>query len=319
MRASKWVGTMFRTLIALGVMLVIAGGATAVAIAAEGPSEVLAQNGFGEHENSYAWSMGWFHGKLYVGTGRDVLCVEDETTQFFVPIEQKYTIDPELNVRCPANPYDLNLRAEIWQYTPHAHKWAIVYHAPTEQNPFDPKVKVATDIAYRSMVDYKAPGAKEAIYAAGVTADEYLPSLLTSHPPRIMRSYDGVHWQALHLPRVVVHYPGGDQRPMGFRQLLVWRHHLYVTATPDLTGNGSLFEITRPLSNDPGLVQVSPPDLNVFEVATLGGRSVPRVRQRAVRLLGVGGQRRGPPVRPDRHGRSGSRRRHHLGGLDARV
>ena len=48
----------------------------------------LSQNGFGEHENSYAWSMNWFDGKLYVGTGRDVLCVENETNQYFVPLRK---------------------------------------------------------------------------------------------------------------------------------------------------------------------------------------------------------------------------------------
>ena len=118
---------------------------------------------------------------------------------------------------------------------------------------------------------FTPPGGKQALYAAGVSADEYLPSLLKSHPPRIMRSYDGVHWQALHLPRVVVHYPGGSVRPMGFRSFVVWKHHLFVTATPDLTGDGALFEITRPTSNHPGLVQVSPPNLDIFEVTTFHG------------------------------------------------
>ncbi len=95
------------------------------------------------------------------------------------------------------------------------------------------------------MLTYKQ-GSKEALFAAGVSADEYLPSLLKTHPPRILRSFDGVHWQPLNLPDVVVHDPEGATRPMGFRALVVWRGHLYVTATPDLTGNGSLFEITQP-------------------------------------------------------------------------
>jgi hypothetical protein len=264
--------TITRTLAALAGMLAIAASATAGTITVQGGSQVIAQNGFGERENSYAWSMGWFDGKLYVGTGRDVLCVEDETTQFYVPLEQKYTTNPSLNVHCPVNPFEMNLRAEIWQYTPGERKWRMVYHAPTERNPAEPKLPVASDIAYRSMVDYQPSGGRQAIYAAGVSADEFIPQLLKTHPPRIMRSYDGVHWEALNLPDVVVHYPFGDKRPMGFRQLLVWKHHLYVTATPDLTGDGSLFEITSPWSKHPGLVQISPPNLDVFEVATLDGK-----------------------------------------------
>ena len=231
----------------------------------------LSQNGFGERENSYAWSMDWFDGKLYVGTGRDVLCVENETNQYFVPLEKRYTTNPAVGVRCPEDPYDMNLRAQIWQYAPKTSKWQLVYRAPTERNPVQKAKQVASDIAYRGMQVFAPPGGRPALYAAGVSADEYLPSLLTSHPPRIMRSFDGVHWTALHLPRVVVHYPGGSVRPMGFRSFVVWKNHLFVTATPDLTGDGSLFEITRPWSDHPGLVQVSPPNLDIFEVATFHG------------------------------------------------
>jgi hypothetical protein len=259
-----------RALLVLAIAVVLAGAATTTSLAGESGQTVIAQNGFGEHENSYAWSMGWFKGKLYVGTGRDVLCVENETTQFFVPLEHKYTLTPELNVHCPVNPYDMNLRAEIWQYTPQAKKWQLVERSPTETNPSAPTLQVARDMAYRGMAVYKAEG-REALFAAGVSPDEFLPPLLTSHPPRILRSYDGKHWQALNLPSVMVHYPEGNTRAMGFRAILEWKEHLYVTATPDLTGNGSLFEITNPFSDHPGLVQVTPPSLNVFEAVTFDG------------------------------------------------
>jgi hypothetical protein len=269
-RLSRPARITLRALLALVLALALVGAATATGLTGETGQRVIAQSGFGEHENSYAWSMRWFKGKLYVGTGRDVLCVENQTTQFFVPLEHKYSLDPELNVHCPANPYDMNLRAEIWQYTPSSQTWRLVERSRTEANPNDPDRPVASDIAYRGMFNYKDDG-KEALFAAGVSADEYLPPLLKSHPPRILRSFDGVHWQALNLPRVVVHYPEGNTRPMGFRALVVWKHHLFVTATPDLTGNGSLFEITNPMSQHPGLVQVTPADLNVFEAVSFHG------------------------------------------------
>ena len=260
-----------RVLVVLIALLAFAGATASTSSADEYGHAVIAQNGFGERDNSYAWSMGWFKGKLYVGTGRDVLCVENETTQFFVPLEQKYTIDPSLEVRCPANPYDLKLRAEIWQYTPQTGLWKRVYRSPTVRNPAEPNLRVATDIAYRSMVTFKERDGRKALYAAGVSPDEYLPSLLSTHPPRILRSYDGVHWEALKLPAVTVHYPGGKVRPMGFRAMVVWKHHLFVTATPDLTGDGSLFEVTRPWSQHPGLIQVSPANLDIFEVVAFHG------------------------------------------------
>jgi hypothetical protein len=269
-RLSRKARTSFRALLALTAALALAGAATTASVAGETGQTVIAQNGFGEHENSYAWSMGWFKGKLYVGTGRDVLCVENETTQFFVPLEHKYTLDPELNVHCPANPFDMDLRAEIWQYTPQAKKWKRVEQSPTETNPSAPTLQVARDMAYRGMTVYKHDG-KEALFAAGVSPDEYIPPLLTSHPPRILRSFDGVHWQSLNLPSQFVNYPEGRTRAMGFRAILEWKEHLYVTATPDLTGNGSLFEVTNPFSDHARLVQVTPPNLNVFEAVEFDG------------------------------------------------
>lgn len=261
----------FALLLGLSSMVLLTVGTTAADESGDAGIFAIAQNGFGESANNYAWSMDWFDGKLYVGTGRDVLCVEDETNQYFVPLEKRYSTDPATGVHCPADPYEMDLRAEIWQYTPSARKWKLVYRSPTERNPAQRSLRVASDIAYRDMQVYEEPDGRKALYAAGVSADEYLPSLLRSHPPRILRSYDGVHWTALNLPRVVVHYPEGSVRPMGFRSLVVWKGHLFVTATPDLTGDGSLFEITRPWSNDPGLVQVSPPNLDIFEATTFDG------------------------------------------------
>lgn len=271
MRRRGWLKRALCALLAATALLALTGS-TSTALNASSPAlEVIAQNGFGDNNNSYAWSMDWFDGKLYVGTGRDVLCVEDITVQHFLPLISSYVTNPSPSVRCPANPYDLNLRAEIWQYTPKTRTWKRVYRSPTEQNPLAPTEQVASDIAYRGMVDYTDPWGRQALYAAGVSADEYLPPLLDSNPPRILRSYDGVHWEALNLPHIVVHYPGGNDPPMGFRTLVVFHNHLFVTATPDLTGDGSLFEIKQPWSNHPSLVQVSPPNIDVFEVATFDG------------------------------------------------
>jgi len=253
--------------------LALGGGPTAALPLGRPGVFTIAQNGFGERENSYAWSMGWFKGRLYVGTGRDVLCVEDQTTQFYDKFLNFYVRNPQANVHCPVDPYHMNLRAEIWRYTPGSRTWRMVYRSPARgRNPAEPSKHLARDIGYRSIVDYTGPHGRQALYAAGLSADEYLPRLLKSRPPRILRSYDGVHWQPLRLPSVFVNFPYGRLRPMGFRSLVEWRHRLFVTATPDLTGDGALFEITHPTSKHPGLVQVSPPNLDIFEVATFDGR-----------------------------------------------
>ena len=114
---------------AVGVLATLSGGAvlavsqvaSSAPLATGSPGvSILAQNGFGDSNNSFAWSMGWFKGKLYVGTGRDEICVEDETTNFYYAHEGYYETNAEPNVHCAQNPYNMSLQAEIWQYTPPA-------------------------------------------------------------------------------------------------------------------------------------------------------------------------------------------------------
>jgi hypothetical protein len=259
-------------LLTVAASLLLSGGANGAIQAGAPGVSILAQNGFGERANTYAWSMDWFNGKLYVGTGRNELCVEEQTVQHYFPLLNAYTTNPSTNVRCPANPYNMKLRAQIWQYTPPTQEWKLVYKAPEkERNPLQPNKRVASDIAYRGMTEFRDPEGQTALFAAGVTADEYLPPLLKTHPPRILRTFDGEHWKALNLPSVFVHRVGVKVRPMGFRSLLVYKGHLFVTATPDLTGDGSLFEVLHPWSTHPGLRQVSPPNVDIFEVAKFDG------------------------------------------------
>ncbi len=235
---------------------------------------VLAQWGFGEPQNSYAWGMAWFEGKLYVGTGRDVVCVEKATTDFYYPFSDEYNTNPEPSVHCPKNPYDLDLRAEIWQYTPQTGKWLMVYRAPDSiRNPRDPSKRISPDIAYRGMTVVTGPEGRQALFVSGVSADEYIPELYQSHPPRILRTYDGTHFQNIVGSSFVVHRSGefSDTRPMGFRGLVEWRHQLYVLASTSLTGDGAVFRINNPWSNHATFTQISPPWMVVFELQTFHG------------------------------------------------
>jgi hypothetical protein len=281
------------TALAVAVTLSVSGAARSDSIQTGTPGvSIIAQNGFGDVNNSFAWSMAWFDGKLYVGTGRDEQCVENETVQFYFPSSVgSYNTNPDPNEHCPANPYDLPLQAQIWQYTPptattvttksptgmteitttpSGGSWKQVYESPLEPNPMARGKMVARDLAYRGMVTWTHDG-RTALFAAAVTPDEYLPPLLRSHPPVILRTYDGVHWTVLQLPSVVVEYPAGNDRPMGLRSMLVWDNHLFVTATPDITGDGALFEVTNPWSNHPGLRQVSGPQFDIFEIDKFAG------------------------------------------------
>src|SRR5262249_23579495 len=96
-------------------------------------TQKIATGGVGGYQNSYSWSMAWFKGKLYVGTARSQHCVEAETLNFYYPNQGYYRgyLDGLPEANCPVDPYDMDLRAEIWQYTPETGVWKRVYQSPT--------------------------------------------------------------------------------------------------------------------------------------------------------------------------------------------
>jgi hypothetical protein len=278
-----------RVVCLLGVAAAVAGGLAPAASAqsdasgtqlppealASAPPEVrlIAQNGFRDPSNVYAWSMARFRGRIYIGTGRLVACVENVTIDFFLRLSNRYVTNPLPGATCPPDPYDMDLRAEIWEYTPRTEKWRRVYRSRADvPNPRAPGKRVARDIAIRGMTVFSDARGRARLYAAGVTADEYLPELKRRHPPRILSSRDGRHWRATPARDVVVRVPYGVFRPMGFRSLSVWRGRMYVTATPGLTGDGAIFEVERPWSpRHARFRQITPSRVAVFEVERFNG------------------------------------------------
>jgi hypothetical protein len=239
------------------------------------PPEVrlIAWNGFGDPRNTVAWSMARFRGRVYVGTGRLVACVENHTIDFFLRISERYVKNPLPGATCPPDPYDMDLRAEIWEYTPRTGRWRRVYKSRADvPNPRAPGKFVARDIAFRGMTVFRDARGRKRLYVAGVTADEYLPELKRKYPPRILSSHDGRHWRATPARDVVVRVPYGVFRPIGFRSLQVWRGRLYITATPGLTGDGGIFEVKRPWSpRGARFRQITPSGMAVFEFDRFNG------------------------------------------------
>lgn len=242
---------------------------------ATAPLEVrlIAENGFGDPRNTVAWSMARFRGRIYVGTGRLVACVENQTVDFFLRLSDRYTTSPFPGATCPPDPYDMDLRAEIWEYTLRTGKWRRAYRA--RANVPNPRARgkfVAPDIAFRGMVVFRDARGRKRLYAGGVTADEYLPELKRKHPPRILSTGDGRHWRATPARDVVVRVPYGVFRPMGFRSLRVWRGRMYISATPGLTGDGAIFEVERPWSpRRARFRQITPSSMAVFEFDNFNG------------------------------------------------
>jgi hypothetical protein len=240
---------------------------------AAGDAEILAQRGFGDRQNGYAWAMAWFKGKLYVGTGRNVYCVESFTTEYYFPVADAYRSRPLPNVRCAKNPWSLDLRAEIWQYTPWTGRWRRVYRSPRDiPNPRARGRFLARDIAFRGMGVARDSRGRPALFVSGVTSDEYVPELARKHPPRLLRTRDGIHFHNVGAPGIIRRSGAfASHRPVGFRGLEVWKGRLFVSASAGLMGDGAIFRVDRPFGRRARFRQVSPRNMSVFEFTTFKG------------------------------------------------
>jgi hypothetical protein len=239
----------------------------ACAPAAQAQMRLSASNGFGSAANSYSWSMAWFKGKLYVGTARSQLCVEGATIDFYTPGYYRSPLEGFPEVACPPDRYDMDLRAEIWQFDPAPGRWTLVYRSPADiPNPRAPGKFVARDIGFRNMHVHRG-----ALYVAGVTTDEYIPELAETHPPRILRTTNGRSFKPLNAEPGVLRTPFGPQRAMGYRAMTTFEGRLLVTAGGGLTGDGVVLEVKHPASRSPSFEQVSPEHLAVFELQPFNG------------------------------------------------
>lgn len=229
-------------------------------------------SGFGDRQNSFAWSMIWFKGKLYVGTGRAFLCITnaiaDATTgsDLYVPFGPNFV--------CTPNPDDLPLRAEVWEYTPELRQWRRAYRSPEDvpiafgPNGFPLKF-TARDIAYRGMAVHVEADGTEALYVAGVNAAGAFSNRPpynsgTPYPaPRILRSTDGVNWAPLPADRGTfmgdIGTPPSGQtiKSYGFRSLESFGGKLYATVT-DFTGVGYVIASSNPRAGNNAWERVSP-------------------------------------------------------------
>lgn len=223
----------------------------------------IATNGFGDIDNTWNWSMEWFKGKLFVGTGRAVQCVTFATAAVQVVNPLPFPLYPAIGNRCANDYKDLALAAEIWAFTPETRSWERVYRSP-EDVPIDfdhqgrPTKYTARDIGYRGMIVFKEQDGTEALYVGSTTAASvYQPSEYYQHhpypPPRILRSVDGVNFQPLpQEPGTTLGDILEDEAlgARGFRSFAALHGKLFVTAT-DFRGLGFIIVADRPeLGND---------------------------------------------------------------------
>lgn len=141
---------------------------------------LIAQNGFGDGLNSYAHSMAYFKGKIYVGTTRGTF-----------PLMKKRRGDDISMARwpvfCPADPFDLDLHAEIWCYDPVDDTWQRVYKSPTIVG--SNGRRIPRELGFRAMTVYQLEGGDSPILFVGTWSPSSGPGCL------LLYSEDGINFE----------------------------------------------------------------------------------------------------------------------------
>jgi hypothetical protein len=228
-----------------------------------------APQGFGDRQNSWAWSMLWWKDHLYVGTNRAFLCAERAAIVAAFPFLGRLPFarfppdDPELE--CTGDYNDLPLQAEIWRWSSVSDSWERVYQSPRDVPiPNQPGRFTAHEIGFRGMAVFAEPDGSEALYVSGVNT-RFIHHKVP--PPRLLRSTDGVKFSAL------PHDPGtflGELHKCSFRSILVYEGRLLVPVG-SIYGDGVLLESTNPSEGNNAFRPISPEGMQVFEMQPFNG------------------------------------------------
>lgn len=202
----------------------------------------ICENGFGDGHNSFAHSIAWFKGHVYIGTTR---------SNFQMVKVQKAFENLPLPIWPVEGPDDaeglyreLDRRAQIWRYDPVRSEWQEVFRAPmvmglTEQ-------EVARETGYRAMLVFQGASDPEpALYVASWAVSRSPGALL-------LRSQDGMEFNPVSPYGII------DGLPVTATRVLVpFRDRLYTSPTGtrgfskkfmiNVSGNPLIYE-----NRDPG-------------------------------------------------------------------
>lgn len=149
------------------------------------------QNGFGDGNNSYAHSMGWFGGHLFVGTSRATMALikggMSDVRLDVWPVEMAnpvYSRDFELK----------QARAEIWRYAPETGAWARVHQAPMVFG--TDGTYMSRDLGYRAMTVFQG----ETDVAPAIYVSTWSRSV--GEGLQILRSVDGESFDPVGPPGI---------------------------------------------------------------------------------------------------------------------
>ena len=228
----------------------------------------IAKGGLGDGHNSFAHSMAWFKGRLFLGTTRSNLCM--------LRVQSSY-VDTPLRVwpvDCPKTLdglYKLDRQSQIWAYDPADGSWEMVYRAPMVEG--RDGTQVAREIGYRSMSVYHGPDTDEpALYVSSWAPGKAPGGLL-------LRSTDGKAFHEVTPYGVVPDMPVSTTR-----SLTEFRGRMHFAPSAQRGQTGGQQNSARPVilaaktPEEGGWVEVNPPgfgddrNLSIFSLIAAGGQ-----------------------------------------------
>jgi hypothetical protein len=218
----------------------------------------IAPEGFGDRQNSWAWSMAWYNGNLLVGTARSEQCITDLSQHLVDPSYPYPPKDPD--IQCAAIE-DLMLQAEIWSFNPTSGVWTMVFQSPlTIPVPgSNPAYMVPPDIGFRDMFVFEEATGDEALYVGGCSSQAIHPGVPGG---RLLRSTDGVNFAP------VPQDPGTFMAALDntcFRGMQTLNGQFFAMAV-DWKGQGTVIQSATPWLGDNTFEQISSPVTPAYEI-----------------------------------------------------
>lgn len=181
--------------------------------------KLIAYGGFGDGHNSYAHSMVWWAGRLYVSTIRGAFSLMRKRQAGNLGLD----VWP---VEGPVDPFELDLCAEIWAYDPKLDLWERAFKSPMIEGTGGGLIP--REVSYRAMTTHsEGRGLKPVLYAC-----TWSPA--RGPGPIVLRSDDGRRFESTCEPGLV------GLQVTTIRSLVSFKGRLYTTPAGSRGGNQNI-------------------------------------------------------------------------------
>jgi hypothetical protein len=180
---------------------------------------LIAYGGFGDGHNSYALSMVWWNGRLYVSTIRGMFSLLRKRQAGSVGLD----VWP---VEGPIDPFDLDLCAEIWAYDPRIDRWERALKSPMIDGTGG--IRIPREVSYRAMTTHREAAGRVPVLYACTWSPARGPG------PIVLRSEDGRRFEPTCEPGLV------GLPVTTIRSLTSFKGRLFTTPTGTRGGNQNI-------------------------------------------------------------------------------